>query len=416
MLLLDAEDLLKTCQRFSQAAQLNTSKPRIKVAIVATHPIQYQVPWFQALALRSEIHLKVYYALLPDKEQQGVGFNVPFAWDIPMLEDYEWQALPNAGRRPGLTGFFSNSTPSIRAVLASNKPDVVIVTGWHALPLLQALWACMLLRIPRIVRGESNLLRRRPGWVKLLHRMLVSRFDACLSIGKANRDFYLGYGVDSARQFPCRYFVDNQRLRCQFESALPDRDPLRLKWRIPEAAFCFLYVGKLQSKKRILDLLHAMRIAVRSRSDLHLLIVGTGELDEDARALVTEANLPVSFAGFLNQSELHHAYVVGDCLVLPSDYGETWGLVVNEAMVCGLPAIVSDRVGCGPDLVEPGVTGAVFPYGDVPALADHLSILASDRVRSRAMGHRAAERIKDYSVENAVAGTLKAIGFVLARV
>src|SRR4029077_19922149 len=125
-----------------------------------------------------------------------------------------------------------------------------------------------------------------------------------------------------------------------------------------------------------------------------------------AKPLAAEAGLPVSFAGFLNQTELTRAYAAGDCLVLPSDYGETWGLVVNEAMVCGLPAIVSDRVGCGPDLVEPGVTGAIFPFGDVQLLAQRLCDLAADRARAHAMGQRAEERIRDYSVDHAVAGTL----------
>lgn len=387
----------------------------MKVALIATHPIQYQVPWFQALARHAGIAFKVYYALLPDKEQQGAGFGVPFAWDIPMLADYEWQALPNAARRPGLKGFFSSSTPSIRAVLEGNRPDVVIITGWHALPMLQALWACMALKIPRIVRGESSALRARAPWVRALHRLLVSRYDAFLAIGKANRDFYLSCGVDSSRIFPCRYFVDNGRIRAQFESARPQRSALREAWRIPEASLCFIYVGKLEPKKRILDLLHALRIAMRARDDLHLLVVGAGELEGEAKALAAEGSLPVSFAGFLNQTELTRAYAAGDCLVLPSDYGETWGLVVNEAMVCGLPAIVSDRVGCGPDLVEPGVTGAVFPFGDAATLAQRLCELAADRARSRDMGRRAEERIKDYSVEQAVTGTVRAIEFVIAR-
>jgi glycosyltransferase involved in cell wall biosynthesis len=387
---------------------------RMKVALIATHPIQYQVPWFQALARLPGMTFKVYYALLPDREQQGAGFGVPFAWDIPMLAGYDWEALPNAARRPALRGFFSSSTPAIGAVLARDRPDAAILTGWHAWPLLQALRACMALRIPRIVRGESNALRARPAWARLLHRALIARYDAYLAIGGANRDFYLGYGVDPARIFACRYFVDNRRIRAQFEADLPRRAALRAAWRIPEASFCFLFVGKLEAKKRVLDLLQALRSAARTRDDLHLLIVGAGEEEDQARAQASEDNLPVSFAGFLNQTELTQAYAAGDCLVLPSDYGETWGLVVNEAMVCGLPAIVSDRVGCGPDLVEPGVTGAVFPFGDVAALARQLCDMAADRARARALGQRAGERVQDYSVENAVKGTVQALEAVLA--
>ena len=73
--------------------------------------------------------------------------------------------------------------------------------------------------------------------------------------------------------------------------------------------------------------------------------------------------------GFVNQSELPAVYASADVLVLPSDGQETWGLVVNEAMACGVPAVVSDAVGCGPDLIEPGRTGATFPFGDIAALA-----------------------------------------------
>lgn len=388
---------------------------RMKVALIATHPIQYQVPWFQALARHSGIKLKVYYALLPDREQQGTGFDVPFAWDIPMLDGYDWEALPNAAPRPGLKGFFSSSTPSIRTILACNRPDIVILTGWNALPLLQGLWACMLLKIPRIVRGESNSMRARPLWVRMLHRALIARYDAFLAIGRANCDFYLGCGVEPERIFPCQYFVDNRRIRSQFDAAHPKRLALRATWGIPAASFCFLYVGKLEPKKRILDLLDALRTAIGSRDDLHLLVVGAGELETEAKTLATEGALPVSFSGFLNQTELTQAYAAGDCLVLPSDYGETWGLVVNEAMVCGLPAIVSERVGCGPDLVEDGVTGAVYPFGNIPALAQCLCDMAADRARSSALGQRAEERISGYSVEHAVAGTVQAIEFVRAR-
>jgi glycosyltransferase involved in cell wall biosynthesis len=113
--------------------------------------------------------------------------------------------------------------------------------------------------------------------------------------------------------------------------------------------------------------------------------------------------LPVTFAGFLNQSEISRAYVAADCLVLPSDYGETWGLVLNEAMASGIPAIVSDRVGCGPDLVIENQTGAICPFGNGAALAEQMVAFASDRQRMQEMGRRARERVlQEYSVEKAV--------------
>ena len=106
---------------------------------------------------------------------------------------------------------------------------------------------------------------------------------------------------------------------------------------------------------------------------VQVVLVGSGELEDALReAATSELEVPVHFAGFKNQSELPQYYVGADLLVLPSDGGETWGLVVNEAMACGLPAVVSDAVGCAPDLIDAGETGEVFPMGDIEALADAL--------------------------------------------
>lgn len=385
----------------------------VKVAIIATHPIQYQVPWFQKLA--EHVELTVYYALLPDAQQQGVGFGVPFTWDIPMLEGYEWRVIPNKRTSPSLRGFFASSTPAIHSLLAEAKPDAVIITGWHALPLLQALWACIRLGIPRIVRGESNGFRKRPFRTRVLHRLMLSRFDGFLAIGQANRDFYLQYGINSERIFVGNYFIDNQRFREQLRQIPDVRFAIRSGWGIPAEAVCFVYVGKLEPKKRILDLLQAVDRARQLNSSIHLLVVGDGELMIEARQMVEGLGLPVSFAGFLNQREITRAYLAADCLVLPSDFGETWGLVVNEAMACGLPALVSDRVGCWPDLVKEGMTGMVFPCGDIDALTSKLLELSSDPARLARMGTQANEHIGQYSVEQAVAGTMDAIDFVLQR-
>jgi glycosyltransferase involved in cell wall biosynthesis len=385
----------------------------MRVAVVSTHPIQYHTPWFQKLAAQEQIELTVYYALMPDREHQGVGFDVPFAWDIPLLEGYGWELLPNKRKSPSLRGFFKSSTPAIHSVLKSARPDVVIITGWQSLPLLQALRASRRLGIPLIVRGESNALRKRSWPVRLWHRALLSRIDAFLAIGKANREFYLEYGVPAERIFQSNYFVDNHRFEAQVERDCGEREALRKGWKIPEGHTCFLYAGKLEAKKRIMDLLRALDAARSTSPNIHLLVAGTGELMEEARAFVKSVGLPVTFAGFLNQTEITRAYKAADCLVLPSDYGETWGLVVNEAMVCGLPAIVSDRVGCAADLVHEGITGGVFPCGDVDALAGKLAEFAADPETLVRMGEQARELIKEYSVEEAVAGTLRAIDFVV---
>lgn len=384
----------------------------MRLGIVASHPVQYQVPWYRALAEREDVNLTVYFALLPTPEQQGIGFGEEFAWDIPLLDGYRWQALPNTARAPSLHGFLASRTPGVARILEADRPDAVIVSGWHALPLLQAARACGRLGIPCLVRGESSGLRRRPWWARAIHRRLLARFDACLAIGVANREFYLCNEVPRERIFPVPYFADNERFAEQAARWRPERDAIRREWGIGPDDACFLFAGKLVPKKRVLDFLAACASARERVPKIRALVVGSGEMAEEVRRFAAERALEVVFAGFQNQTEISRAYVAADTLVLPSDYGETWGLVVNEAMVHGLTAIVSDRVGCGPDLVEDGVTGRIFPFGDVEALAQVIEETAGDPDRRVEMGRQARRRVESYSAERAVEGTLEALAFV----
>ena len=116
--------------------------------------------------------------------------------------------------------------------------------------------------------------------------------------------------------------------------------------------------------------------------------------------------------GFVNQSELPAVYASADLLVLPSDGQETWGLVVNEAMACGIPAVVSDAVGCGPDLIEPGRTGAIFPFGDMAALTAAIrNVLSFDPEQTR---RHLAAKMALYSPARA-AGAIVDAATTLAR-
>ena len=224
-------------------------------------------------------------------------------------------------------------------------------------------------------------------------------------------------GVPEARIHDCPYFIDNQRFAAAAVQFSQQRNALRQAWGIPADVPCFLFSGKLIPKKHPLDLLRALSLAIQQGAKAHVLVAGSGELMDQARALVERQRLPVTFAGFLNQSELVRAYIAADCLVLPSDYGETWGLVVNEAMACGLPAIVSDQVGCGPDLVRTGETGAVFPMGDITALAALLVEFAADPELLSTMGNKAQARVlSSFTVERGVDATLAAVRQVMSWV
>lgn len=391
----------------------------IKLTVFATHPIQYATPWFQGLNQQADVDLTVYYGFIPNPEQQGQGFGVSFKWDVPLLDGYQWQLLATRSDLTKTKRFWPNFI-RLGKILTQFKKDgkarqyvhIVIITGWNALMLWQALFFCWFHRIPCIVRGDSNALRQRPYYKRWLHRLLLSRFDAFLSVGQANQQFYIQNKVNPNKIFFCPHCVDNQRFLRQSQRIIHQRLRIRTQMGIPSKSFCFIYAGKMNCKKRIGDLLRALQLLQKASLNIHLLVVGDGRLMLPSVDFVHKHHLPVTFAGFLNQNEIIRAYVISDCLVLPSDYGETWGLVVNEAMVCGLPAIVSERVGCGPDLIEDGVTGMVFPFGDVEALAQKMYAMAFEK-NSRAMGLRAKQRILDqYSVEKMIKGTMQAVKMV----
>ena len=124
----------------------------------------------------------------------------------------------------------------------------------------------------------SNALRKRPWLARVWHRLLLGRCAAFLPIGRASRDFYRGYGIADRKLFDTPYFVDNARFASTAAQALPRIAELRERWSIPPQAVCLLYAGKLEPKKRILDLLEALRVAFALEVPLHLLVVGSGEL------------------------------------------------------------------------------------------------------------------------------------------
>lgn len=399
-----------------------------RVAFVTSHPIQYQVPVFRHLAERDDMEFEVLFAMLPDAVAQGVGFGVHFEWDLPLLDGYKYSLLNNVSSSPGVTHFRGCDTPDIVDELKRWQIDVVVVNGWVVKTCLQTLAACCRLGIPCIARGEANHLRPRPWWKRLLQKRLVRSYDAVLPIGSANRDFYLSHGVPEARMFAAPYCVDNARFEHASQQALERRDQLRNQRRIPPDAVCFVYCGKLEQKKHPVELIGAFLKASRTvvgngnSGPMHLLVVGDGELRNKCEFLVSEfgrlnpgEDVPVTFTGFRNQSQIVDDYVAGDVLVLPSDAGETWGLVVNEAMVCGRPAIVSDLVGCAADMITDGRTGWTFPFGDWDALTDVLLKVSRIAGKLPEMATDCRSRAAAHGPDVAANGIARAVKWVMTQ-
>jgi glycosyltransferase involved in cell wall biosynthesis len=360
---------------------------RVRLTIVLTHPVQYYAPWFRHIdEACTDIELTVIYATEPTAEQQGVGFDRPFAWDVPLRSGYTSRVLqPSSGDTyVGADRLWGADAPGVAAAILESAPDAVLVMGWHSTTYLRAIPACRRAGIPLLVRGDTNLLSAPQGWRRSLWiartRWLLKQFDAFLSVGARTGAFYRYFGISDGDIFETPHAVDNIR----FSGAAnlrrsPERAALRRRLGVGVDAFVPLFAGKLEPKKRPQDVIHAAAALGRGAE---VLVAGAGPLDAECRALAQSLGVAIVPLGFVNQSTMPEIFAAADCLVLPSDRRETWGLVVNEALASGLPVIVGHEAGCAPDLVTPA-TGEVVPTGDVEALGAALTA-----VRSRvAAGH-----------------------------
>ena len=391
---------------------------RMRLAILSTHPIQYHVAWFQALAAHTDLEIHVYYCHQATPQEHSLaGFDVEFAWDIPLLDGYAHSFLRNISQRAGHGDFGGFDTPELKKIIKRREYDAVLVNGWHYKSAWQAIWACWQSGVKVMVRSDSHLHTPRSVAKRavkaLTYPRFIPRFDVCLAVGQWSREYFLHYGARPERIFMVPHAVDRKRFQIESERLDPQRPELRKEQNLGEKAIVFMFSGKFIPKKRPMDFIFAIERAARSNPAIQGLMVGDGPLRAGCENLVRERSAPIRFTGFLNQSQITRAYVASDVLVLPSDGGETWGLVVNEAMACARPCIVSDRVGCGPDLVIPQETGAVFPLGDVEALANWMLVLARNPERMISMGIDARRRLINYSVKTAVDGTIESLAAAL---
>ncbi len=377
---------------------------KYRLGVLASHPIQYQTPLFRELA--RHVDLMVYFAHRQTATGQAAsGFNVAFEWDVDLLGGYEHRFLHNRAKRSSTDRYSGCDTPAIADEIRQGKFDAFLVTGWYLKSYWQAIRACRRHQIPVMVRGDSQLSTPR-GWLKqavkkIVYPRILSQFDACLYVGEKNREYLEHYGVPAGRLFFSPHCIDNEAFssRAKMINRTASREQLGIK---PDQQ-AVLFVGKLLDIKRPQDLIEALQILRSQGMDAIGVFAGDGPLRSALESQGKERGVPLVFLGFRNQTELPEAYATADIMVLPSE-SETWGLVVNEALACGTPVVVSDAVGCAPDLVTEGESGAVYPVGDTAKLADALIRTFAIKRQSQLI----SRRIDSYSISKAAQGILDA--------
>lgn len=382
-----------------------------RLAVLASHPVQYYAPLFRELVKHADLH--VFYAHQASPAQQAAaGFGTAFAWDVDLTEGYAHSFLHNVARNPGTDRFSGCDTPEIGARLKEGQFNSVLALGWHLKSMIQGILAAKRLGMATLVRGDSQLATPRSQLKKLIkaatYPHLLRAFDAALCVGIHNRTYFEHYGYPSTRLFHSPHCIDTERFR---KGATAEaRAILRNRFDIGEDERVVLFAGKLLPFKRPLDIAAALGMLLQQGKRYRLMVAGSGPLDQDLMQSALALGIDLTLLGFQNQTEMPAAYGASDLLVLPSSGRETWGLVANEALACGLPIIVSDQVGCAPDLAADGIVGRVFPVGDIRALATAIEARFEAPTPTEAI-----KRLSEaHSIDAACSGIKNALNFLMS--
>lgn len=373
-----------------------------RLAIVTTHPIQYNAPFFRRLTERGKIHPGVFYtwgkSVLENKYDPGFGKTVD--WDIPLLNGYEYYFTENVAKVPGSHHFMGIRNPKLNREIIDWKPDAIMVYGWSFASHL----SCMRYfhrRLPVLFRGDSTLLDENGSFKYLLRkgflRWVYHHIDTALYTGTNNAAYFRSFGLKNHQLVFAPHAVDNARF-----SDTPERKYSELalikrrEFGFNDSDIVFLFAGKLEPKKDPELLIQSFMVL--KQKNIRLLIAGNGVLQKRLCEMA-KTDERILFTDFYNQSEMPVLYRMANWMVLPSKGpGETWGLAVNEAMASGVPVIVSDRCGCAVDLVQPGINGFIFSSGSVEALSDILEKASASN--ASAMGLAAASFIGNWSIDS----------------
>jgi len=364
-----------------------------KLAIITSHPIQYNAPLFSLLSNRGIIKIKVFYTW----GAKSIGrkfdpdFNKVIEWDIPLLDGYDYQFATNISPKPGSHHFFGCINPYLLQAINDWQPNCIMVYGWNFFSHLLVL-KYYKNRLPIFFRGDSHLLNYTSNFKAILRRIwlrsVYSNIDKAFFVGTKNKEYFRYFGLLDSQLVFVPHAIDNERF-----SKKSTIDSYRNQLGISSDAKVILFAGKLEPRKNPELLLQAFNML--NVSSAVLVIVGNGVLEEKLK-VIAFANQNIIFLPFQNQTQMPAIYGLADIFVLPSQ-SETWGLSVNEAMAAGCTVIASDKCGCALDLIENGVNGYIFESNNVMALSEALLSALS---RSDEMGICSTLRIANWTYSN----------------
>lgn len=389
----------------------------MRLAILSTHPIQYNAPFFRELSSRTGLELRVFYSWEGTARSNDPEFGRPIAWDIPLLDGYDWELVPNMASDPGTHHYRGLDNPEMNLRVEDWHPDALLVYGWAWRTHFRAM-RHFKGRLPVLLRGDSTLMTgSRAAWKRLLRRPALTwvyrHVDIALSPGQRNHAYLRMMGVAEHHIRHMPHAIDTEHFSPRVSLYHDTAVQIRRKNGIRDEETTFVYAGKLVARKSVDTLINAFHKVAAESKDARLLIVGEGPERERLQAMASEQPR-ITFLGFQNQAEMPAVYLAGDVFVLPS-YEETWGLAVNEALALGKPVIASDRVGAAPDLLTGRAYGRIFPCGDAVALSRAMQEFASSPLDLVELGIEARRDSASWSLPSAADALLSVLDEVSVR-
>jgi glycosyltransferase involved in cell wall biosynthesis len=389
------------------------------LVVIETHPVQYHAPVFRAVQRMGVPVTAIYGSDFSVAGYRDKEFGTSFAWDTDLLSGYSARFLSRV-ESGGARIAEETSAKGLTRLLGELAPEAVMVMGYSPAYYRRALVELLRQDIPLLFRAETtDHAVRRSGtkaWLRdSLLTLLYSRCERMLYIGERSLAHYRRLGIAPEKLIFSPYCVDTTPFAFDERARAELRQPMRSQLGLGAGDVAVLFSGKIVTRKGPGTLVAAVKsLPPQVREHMVLLMVGDGELrGELAAEAALEPSIRAHWLGFHNQRALSPFFHAADVLVLPSQTGETWGLVVNEALHHGIPAIVTEAVGCAPDLIVPGATGEVCAAASAPSLRDALARFVDwtrDGVEQR---ERCRSQVAKYSVENAAAGITSAFNAVV---
>jgi len=354
----------------------------------------YRIPVFNALAQQPGIDLHVVFLAETDPGLRD--------WHIYRDEiSFSYEVLPSWRSRVRSQNLLLNR--GLISALSRTAPDVIVCGGYNYVASWQALSWAHRNQVPFLLWIESTARDRRHGsaHIEFLKRRFVEGCDGFIVPGESSREYVRSYGISDGRISTAPNAVANDIFERNARNAIANAERERQRFGLPQRFL--LFAGRLVREKGVHDLIEAYEsLDAATKSELALIMVGDGPLRHELEAKA-QTNPAIQVRKFVQRDELAKYYALAEMFILPT-HTDTWGLVVNEAMACGLPVIVSSAAGCVADLVKDGWNGFVVEPGQASQVSLAISRLAHDSELRRTMGSRSREIIAQYSPQNCARG------------